>query len=135
VRSRCRRTTPQLLRARTQVRLTRCTCSDRRHLKTRDDGARASDRVYALAFRAAPRDVRGTCFAPRRPRGIIPVGPQGARLHRGVGVHHGEVRERRAEDGSVGDASAQERIAQERTLRTHRQEPQAGDCDRSQRGT
>jgi predicted dehydrogenase len=51
------------------------------------------------------------------------------------GGRHGQVRERRAEDGSVGDAAAQAGIAQEWTIRSDGQEPQAGDRHRTERGT
>lgn len=47
---------------------------------------------------------------------------------------YGEVRKRRTEDGSVGDAAAQAWDAEKRTLGAHREEPQTGDRDRPERG-
>ena len=53
---------------------------------------------------------------------------------RGTEEHHGEVRERRAEDGRVSDAAAQARLAEER-LGAHGEEPEAGDRDWIERGS
>jgi len=57
-------------------------------------------------------------------RALHPIAPE---------EHHGEVWKARTEDGRVGDAAAQARFAEERSLGTHGQEPEAGDRDRLER--